>query len=248
MSNFSVSFFDNLKASRSISKTGVRHGFCDSVFKPDIYERLKAEFPDPTKFTLVDKNDSGGGHKRFYVGPEYVAARDYDSLHGVQSVSSLWKSIIDEVASHHFIEGVATATGVTCNSICNFGFAYGNEGCIQEPHLDGAIRKGAKSRVKSTVALLLYINEAKDPVSATELYDTDRKTILAKGTTMQNSLFFFEQHPDSWHGFPLVPKGHTRQIVSLSYGWEDVVSEPRWGIVPYMKMQSRKFIDHFHHQ
>ncbi len=241
MKYFQDSLFKRIQTATKVTETGVSHGFCDSVFEGEVYEELIRTFPDPHSFYLVDKEDSGGGHKRFYIGPEYVVARNYNSLFHIRKLSKVWKGVIEEVSSPSFIQMLSESVGAKFNSICNFGFAYGDEGCIQEPHLDGAIREGATSRVKSNVAFLLYFNENVDPVSATELYDIDRKTVIVKGDTMRNSLFFFEQHPNSWHGFPLVPKNHTRRIVSLSYNYETEPVVPKWTIDSYIKVKAQSF-------
>lgn len=216
MSYLEPTALERIRANAHVVKTGVRCGFVDQLLREDAYTTLVREFPDVSRFALVDKQ-SGGGRKRFYVGPEYVVQRNWGSLHHLRSLSDIWRAFIDECASPSFIAALSAATGVQFNSLTNFGFTYGNEGCVQEPHLDGAIRPGDTGPIKGTIALLLYFNEDSDPVSATELYDLDKKTILAKSPTMHNALFWFGQHPKSWHGFPPVSASHERRLVSLAY-------------------------------
>lgn len=219
MKYISDTAFERLKEATTLTHTGVRHGFVDNLFTPEAYKALTDAFPDTSTFYLVDKQ-SGGGRKRFYVGPEYVVTRNFGSVHHLKDLPDVWKGFLEETTSPAFMKALEEATGVKFNSLTNFGLTYGDTGCVQEPHLDGAIRPNDTSPIKATIALLLYFNIEDNPVSATEIYDLDRTTVLAKGTTMKNSLLFFEQHKNSWHGFPIVPEGHTRQLLSLSYSYE----------------------------
>lgn len=68
--------------------------------------------------------------------------------------------------------------------------------------------------------LISYCNGNKGGVSGTRLYANDRKTVLFEVPDMCNSFFFFEQHPDAWHGFPEVPYGTSRRLVSIAYSFE----------------------------
>ena len=86
--------------------------------------------------------------------------------------------------------------------------------------INGAVRPNDSSPIHSTIACLLYFNEKPGGVSGTQVYDKDRKTVLFSVPNLRNSFFFLEQHPDSWHGFPSVPEGSERRIVSLSYSQE----------------------------
>jgi hypothetical protein len=101
----------------------------------------------------------------------------------------------------------------------NFGLAYGNEGCRQGAHIDGAVR-GEGGEHPSSLACILYFNEKPDGPGGTCVYGTDATTVLFQAPSMRNGLFFFEQHPDAWHGFPVMPAGSERRIVSLAFGQE----------------------------
>lgn len=198
---------------------GFRYGFVKDIFKDDVYEKLIKTFPPVETFTLVDKQ-SGGGHKRFYVGPVYSTVQSHGCVCHLRSLPILWQRTLEESASAAFINRLQWATGVTFNSLCNFGLAYSNTGCVQEPHLDGAVRSGDKNSIHSTIAGLLYCNKSTGGPGGTRVYDIDRKTIIFEVPCLHNSFFFFEQHPDAWHGFPLVGDGHDRRLVSVAYSIE----------------------------
>ncbi len=242
MKYFDETFFTRLKEATVTTHTGVTAGFCDKVFTPQVYEELQNTFPDPTDFMLVDKADSGGGHKKFYVGPHYVTAKDNGSVYHLKNLPPIWRGLLDELASDEIMKEISVATGTEVNTLCVFGLTYGDEGCVQEPHLDGAIREGDNTSVKANLAFLLYFNEIADPVSATEIYDLDRKTILLKGTTMRNSLAYFKQHPHSWHGFPEVPKGHTRRLLSLTYLHLPKPTSIDWSFSHYIISRIQRFL------
>lgn len=248
MKYFDPNALSRLKLATVTTKTGVRNGFVDNILFADKYDELVGALPDPHTYTLVDKQ-SGGGHKRFYVGPVYLSGKDFGSVYHMRQLPSVWQDFLKEAGSKEFIELLSGTTQIKFNSLNNFGLAYGDKGCVQEPHLDGAIRSGDTSRIKGNIALLMYFNKTADPVSATELYDVDRKTILAKGFTMRNSMFFFEQHVNSWHGFPTVPHGHTRHILSLAYSNEARHVPLSWSylesVIPIGKWRwqiTRKFV------
>lgn len=221
----SLNYFD-LRAIRALKNTvqyapsGFRFGFITGILKEDVYSSLIAAFPDVRRFVLVDKQ-SGGGRKRFYVGPHYASVKHRGCICHLRRVTELWRGVVRESASAEFMDALSGATGVRFNSLCNFGFTYGNEGCMQETHIDGAVRSDDVSPIKSTIACLLYCNAEAGGASGTRLYASDRKTIFYEVPNLRNSLFFFEQHPDAWHGFPEVSSGESRQLISLSYSLED---------------------------
>ncbi|MBX4211220.1 MAG: hypothetical protein KW806_00245 [Candidatus Yanofskybacteria bacterium] len=202
----------------AVAPSGFRYGFIADVFRPEIYERLIAEFPDVKKFKLVDKI-SGGGHKRFYIGPLYDVNKHMGCMCHLSSYSSLWQEVLQESASSEFISFLSSVLGVPCNSLATFGHTYGNEGCEQEVHIDGAVREDHGEH-PSTLATLLYFNDKSDNIGGTCVYAPDRSTILFQAPSMRNGMFFFEQHPEAWHGFPKMPAGAERRLVSLAYSQE----------------------------
>lgn len=213
---------DSIKTAKDTIKTapsGFRYGFIPNIFKEDVYEQLIASFPDVSTFKLVDK-PSGGGRKRFYVGPGYDANKNWGCVCHLSSLPQIWKDALHESSSNEFMKLLKDSTGVGFNTMCTFGFAYGNEGCMQEAHIDGAAREGDKSPVHSTIACLLYFNKEAGGVGGTCVYDIDRKTVLFQAPSLRNGLFFFEQHPDAWHGYPPMPPGADRRIISLAYSQE----------------------------
>ncbi len=213
---YNIDAFRKLKNERKTAMRGFKYGFITGVFKEDVYEELIRTFPDVSKFELVNK-ESGGGHKRFYIGQNYYNGKNWGSIRHMNNLPNIWKEVLKESGSKELIDIIADSTGVMCNSLCNFGFTYGNEGCMQGPHIDGAARKDDPSPVHATIACLMYFNKEKGGVAGTEVYDIDRKTVLFAVPDLRNSFFYFEQHPDSWHGFPTVPKGADRRLVSLSF-------------------------------
>jgi hypothetical protein len=217
MKYFNQKALEDLKRGIRRAPSGFRYGFAPHIFREEIYEAIVDGFPDVSDFALKDI-DAGGGRKRFYVGPVYYSGADYGSIRKFAKLSEIWRGIVAEAASEEFVTRLNDATGITFNSMCNFGFAYGKEGSVQEPHLDGAMLK-TKSIV-GPIACLLYVNKEPGGVSGTRIYGTDRKTIHYEVPDLRNSFFFFEQHPDAWHGFPVVPAGADRRLVSLTYSDE----------------------------
>lgn len=216
---FNIKAIEKLKNDVQFAPKGFRYGYVENIFKDDIYESLIKTFPSVEKFRLVDKQ-SGGGHKRFYVGPNYNTNLHWGCACHFDSLPSVWRGVFNESASAEFLERLKWATGVNFNSLCNFGFAYGNEGCRQGAHLDGAVRADDKNESHSTLACLLYFNQKTGGSSGTCIYDADRITVLFQVPNLRNSMSFFEQHPDAWHGFPPVPVGEDRRIISLAYSLE----------------------------
>lgn len=202
-----------------VAPSGFRYGFIADVFHEDVYQELIRTFPDVGMFKLVDKI-SGGGRKRFYVAPHYEVSKHMGCWCHLRFYSPLWQRVFQESASPTFISFLSTALGVPCNSMCVFGHTYGNEGCRQDVHIDGAVRDDDYGKHKSTLATLLYFNERPDNISGTCIYAPDKKTVLFQAPSMRNGMFFFEQHPQAWHGFPLMPASAERRLVSLAYGQE----------------------------
>ena len=214
-----IESLEKIPSNEKRAPAGFRYGFIENLFDEEFYKKLVATFPDIKKFKLISKM-SGGGHKRFYLGPEYTINR-----HGVcgcdlNDVSTEWKKVFRICASPKFINFLSEKTGVKCNSLCNFGFTYGNEGCHQECHIDGAVRADDPNETKATLALLLYFHPDRSTIGGTCIYDIDRKTIVAQAGHLHNSSFYFEQHAEAWHGFPEMPSGKERFLVSLTYSNE----------------------------
>ncbi len=205
---------DNVK----VAPRGFRYGFIPNLFKEEVYEELIATFPDVNKFKLVDKQ-SGGGRKRFYIGPAYDTDKRGGCVCFMDSLPKIWRDVLQETASPELISLLNETTGVSFNSLSIFGLTFGNEGCMQEAHIDGAVRDNP-TFIKSPIACLMYFNKNHEGSSGTRIYEVDGKTELFKAQSMRNGLFFFEQHIDSWHGFPIVPTGEERRLVSVAYNRE----------------------------
>jgi len=230
MNFYNSDSIDKLKGEVKKAPSGFNFGYANNLFKDEVYAELIKTFPNVSKFKFVDKM-SGGGHKRFYVGPVYTSGTHLGCVCHMENLPEIWKKVIQESASPEFMEMLSEASGVKFNSLCNFGFAYGNEGCRQEAHIDGAVREEEYGQHRSTIALLLYFNEKEGGSSGTCVYGTDRKTVLFQAPGLRNSMAFFEQHTDAWHGFPTVPAGEDRRVISLSYSLEKdpIVLKTSWG-------------------
>ena len=216
---FDANSIETAKKDFRIAPSGFRYGFIPDVFKEEVYWELVATFPDVRQFKLVDKM-SGGGRKRFYIAPHYDVSKNFGCWCHLRFFPAIWQKVLQESTSPEFISFFSDATGVKCNSLTAFGHTYGNEGCVQEPHIDGAVRED-RGEYPSTLATLLYFNERPDNTGGTCVYAADRKTILFQAPSMRNGMFFFEQHPYAWHGFPMMPPGAERRLVSLAYGLEE---------------------------
>ncbi|MBP6885657.1 MAG: hypothetical protein KBC02_00200 [Candidatus Pacebacteria bacterium] len=208
------------------SPHGFSYGFIENFIHEAAYENLRLTFPDVRGFNLVDKA-SGGGRKRFYVGPTYVAGKHNDCACQVAALSRYWQEFFRECASPATAELISKAVGISFNTLCNFGLTFGNEGCVQEPHIDGAAREYDESPVKSSWASIVYFNESPNNRAGTCVYEPDRRTMTYQAPSMRNGLFFFEQHPLAWHGFPKMQKGFERRILSLAYSSQQQPLMPR---------------------
>jgi len=212
---FNKQSFYNAEKEVKFAPSGFRFGFIPDVFKEEAYFGLVKSFPDVSKFKLVNKQ-SGGGLKRFYAGPVYDSEKDKGCWCHFGSLAPVWKSLVKETDSPEFMTLLKEASGVSFNSLADFGFTYGNEGCVQEAHIDGEVRDLNNLKLPA-VACLLYFNPNPDTIGGTCVYGADRETILLKAPHLRNGLFFFEQHQEAWHGFPIMPKGSERRLVSLAY-------------------------------
>jgi len=218
----SISILNTESISRAdvrIAPGGFRYGFIANFIQEEKYEILRHEFPDVNNFKLVDKM-SGGGRKRFYVGPMYIAGKDDNCACAMRGLSEHWNEFMKECTSPIAIELLARHTGVAFNSLANFGLTYGSASCVQEPHIDGAVREYDESPVHSKWATIVYFNESPNNEAGTCVYLPDRTTVLFRAPSMRNGLFFFEQHPLAWHGFPEMKEGSERRILSLAYSNE----------------------------
>jgi len=199
---------------------GYRFGFVNDVLNQPAYDRLAREFPRVDHFQLVDKQ-SGGGRKRFYVGPSYDLGRDGGCICGLGGISQMWRQLFLECASAELMDLLGESIGIRFNSLCSFGFAYGNEGCRQEAHIDGAVRPGDASPVHSTISLFIYCNQRSQRTGGTRIYAPDRESVLFEVPELRNGLFYFEQSALAWHGYATLPPGIERRLVNFTYTLEE---------------------------
>lgn len=218
MKYFDTDSIEAAKKTFLTAPSGFQYGFIADVFKENVYQELMVTFPDVKQFKLVDKM-SGGGHKRFYIASHYDVSKNMGCWCHLRFFPAIWQKVLQESASPEFISFLFGATGVKFNSLTTFGHTYGNEGCVQEPHIDGAVRED-RGEYPSTLATLLYFNEKPDNTGGTCVYATDRKTVLFQAPSLRNGMFFFEQHLEAWHGFSVMPAGAERRLVSLAYSLE----------------------------
>lgn len=216
---FNVKAIEELKRNTQVAPAGFRYGYAKGIINKDIYEELIATFPDVSKFQFIDKQ-SGGGRKSFYVGPNYYSGKNWGSVRHMDVLPNIWQKVLRESADPALVDLLQDATGIKMNSLCNFGFTYGREGSVQEPHIDGAARPNDPAPVHASITFLMYFNKEHGGSSGTVIYAPDRKTALFQVPDLRDSISFFEQHQAAWHGFPMVPKGEDRRLVSLSYSQE----------------------------
>ena len=207
------------KESTRNAPSGFRYGFIPNIFREDVYLELMANFPAVEKFKLVDKQ-SGGGRKRFFVGPTYDIEKTGACVCCLENLAEIWKDVLAESASPELVSLLRESIGIKFNSLSMFGFAFGNEGCMQEAHVDGVVRDNP-AVIWSPIACLMYFNKSNVGPGGTCVYAADRKTVLFQAPGLRNGLLFFEQHPDAWHGYPMMPAGAQRRIVSLAYSTDD---------------------------
>ncbi|HYU64825.1 MAG TPA: hypothetical protein VEK36_00975 [Candidatus Paceibacterota bacterium] len=218
---FNTQAFSNIGTTLQHAPAGFRYGFINNIFKESEYENLISTFPDVRRFKLVDKM-SGGGRKRFYTGPVYNANTHLGCICHFHYLSSLWKNVLGEAFSDEFKLRLSQFAGMPFNSVSVFGFTYGNEGCVQEPHVDGAVREYDEGPIKSVLTAIIYMNRSPEGSSGTCMYAPDRSTVLFQAPRLRNGLFFFEQHPQAWHGFPIMPQDTERHILALAYSNEKI--------------------------
>lgn len=169
MKYFSKKALEDLRRDIRRAPSGFRYGFVRGIFREDVYAGIARGFPDVKAFRPVDMM-AGGGHKRFHVGETYYSGTDYGAIHQFSKVSDVWQAVLAEAASEEFMALLRDATGIRFNSLCNFGFAYGDEGCMQEPHLDGSAMK--KKAVSDSIACLLCTSTRRRAASRAPAYTT----------------------------------------------------------------------------
>lgn len=77
---------------------GFKFGFVENLFHETVYKELIETFPDVSKFKLVDKM-SGGGRKRFYVGPVYTVGKHWGCICHFDKMPKIWREVLLESAS-----------------------------------------------------------------------------------------------------------------------------------------------------
>lgn len=215
-----------IPTSIKMSPRGFRYGFIENIFLPAAYEPLRRVFPPESRFSVTEENIM------ITLGGVYYDAREH---HGhtdhLLDLDPLWHRALHEAASAEFIKALSENTGVACNSLRGFGFNLGKRGYgFRRPHLDGSARSKHPARTR-LVAMLYLGSSPSETVGGTKIYDTDEKTIVFEAPRLYNSLLFFEQHPDAWHGYPILEEDIERKTLQFTYNLEPQRIEPSlsWG-------------------
>lgn len=197
-----------------VSPAGFRYAFVENVFQEPVYKELVRGYPPFGMFTYHED-----AFKKVYEGPYYDSHDHHGCAHHLKNLSAVWKEVLREAMSEEFVTAFSQASGVPFNSLRNFSFKYGKEGCEIKPHLDQAsLGKKGQSRL---VSMWYFAGNAAGGPGGTCIYDTDRQTILAEARHLYNSMVFFEQHPVAWHGYKPMPAGADRYAMAITFNEEN---------------------------
>lgn len=212
---FNQESFISLPSKIQVSPAGFRYGFLENVFCPGVYEELLGTFPAFDFFSYHEDD-----YKKVYEGPYYDSHAHRGCPHSLKRVPKIWKELLREASSEEFISLFRKVSGVDFNSLRNFSFKYGKNGCEIKPHLDQASRSG--NRGASKLVSMWYFSEKEGPTSGgTCIYSSqDRKTILFEVSTLRNSMLFFEQHQEAWHGYEAIRDESRRKALALTFNTE----------------------------
>lgn len=221
----------SLRSQVRIAPAGFRYSFVTNIFKPEAYEHLWSKYPPVEKFRYVEVVDNfKNPSTKVYNGPRYGSREHHGCIDHLVDLDPIWKDVLAELSSPQAIKALNEATGIKFNSVREFAFNYGKKGCEIKPHLDSSAR--TKDPYRTTVVCLLYF--APKPgggPGGTCVYDTDRETILLEAPDLCNSMLFFEQHPDAWHGYKTITADAERRNMQVTYNsisWPVKLKTSRW--------------------
>lgn len=227
-----------LRSQIRIAPAGFRYGFITGVFKPSAYEELWNAYPSLDTFRYVEiADDFKNPSSKVYNGPRYGSREHNGCMDHLTGIDPIWKAVLAELASPSASAALNEATGVAFNSVREFAFNYGKKGCEIKPHLDGSARTSDPYRTR-IVFLFYFAPRPGGGPGGTCLYDADRRTALFEAPDLCNSLLFFEQHPDAWHGYRAISTDAERRNMQVTY---NLISRP---VRPKTSLWHRLFCPH----
>ena len=211
---FNSGSLSKLRDHIKVSPAGFRYGFLENVFREDRYQELVETYPP---FSLFHFHEDG--YKKVFEGPYYDSHDHAGCDHHLRVLPAVWQELLREAASDEFIQMFRKASGVEFNSLRNFSFKYGRKGCEIRPHLDQASRSKGPGASR-LVSMWYFSSRPGGGPGGTAIYDRDRKTILFEAPVLRNSMLFFEQHPEVWHGYETIKDDSERHALALTYNQE----------------------------
>lgn len=207
----------SLRGEIRMAPAGFRYGFVTGIFKPGVYEELWSKYPPVEKFRYVEVvDDFKNPSTKVYNGPRYGSREHNGCIDHLADLNPVWKEVLVELASPEAVQRLNEATGIAFNSVREFAFNYGKKGCEIKPHLDSSARTKDVYRTR-IVCLLYFAPRPGGGPGGTLVYDKDRETILLEAPDLYNSMLFFEQHPDAWHGYKTITADAERRNMQVTY-------------------------------
>ena len=211
MKFFNRATFENIPQKIKIAPAGFRIGFLSDVFQEDLYHKLLTAYPPFSLFTHVEDE-----FKNVFEGPYFDAKEHRGCKDHLSHLPSVWHELLLEANSQEFTSLFSNAASVPFNGVRNFSFKWGKEGNHIKPHLDQAAK--SKNSARSRIVCMFYFGEqkGKNP-GGTCIYAKDRETPILEADMLYNSMLFFEQHPDAWHGYKSLVGSEERKAMAITF-------------------------------
>ncbi len=211
MQFFNRATFENLSSKVIVTPSGFKAAVVQDVFTTGAYQKLLAAFPLSEIFTYHEDQ-----YKKVFEGPSYNARQYRGCIERLSGLDPIWKAVLLEASSDEFLKLFSNATGVAFNAVREFSLKYGKEGCEIKPHLDQAAKTQNEFR-SQLVSLFYFAPKPGMGPGGTTIYSPDRSTILLEAQDLYNSMLFFEQHADAWHGYRPLKSGEERRAMILTF-------------------------------
>ena len=215
MKFFNRATFENVGSRMIVTPAGFKAAVIQNVFLPEAYQKLLAAYPPLSLFNYHED-----AFKKVYEGPHYDSQEYKGCIAHFAPLDPIWKELLLEATSEEFMNLFSKSTGVIFNTVRNFSWKYGKEGCEIKPHLDQAAMH--QNVLRSRLVSLSYF-AAKPGMGpgGTVIYSADRSKTVLEAQDLYNSMLFFEQHKDAWHGYKPMKQGEERRALAMTFNLEE---------------------------
>lgn len=189
------------------------YGFGTKVLQKNFYDYLVETYPGVDEKWYIPKDFSRSAIKRLFGNDSKNQAYDNDD----SSLSTYWNKFRHYLFTKEFFENFSKYTGIKLSGIRHFVFIKNRKGDFNMPHLHWESSREEDYSYKITVLMYFCKGWHKGDLGGTYVCESeDESSIIFEATDLDNSMIWFKETPNSWHGSKYITKDVVRPSIQFT--------------------------------